>query len=349
VRILGLIALILVGVGTGLLLCGFVFERLTFRRDARSYRRLGSKVGVGGCLLHLRRMGEGWPTVLIAIGGAQPAVTWDPIQRAIAEFTRACCYDRSGIGWSGKARTKCTVENGVAELHRLLLETAEKEPLVLVGHSYGGLLVRAFAHRYPELVAGVVLVDSTEENFITRPEFLPMWKAARWPVFWRALAAQCGGMYVRMALRPSEAALPAGFSPAARAEFKTLVSHQRYWSGTLREVGSLFEPQERRFLKAEAARATLGDLPLIVLSAALPVPREAPQFKAAGAMSPELFDTLHAESQRRLARLSSRAQLIVASRSGHSINFDEPQLVVEAVRRMVEDIRSALSKPLAKS
>jgi len=332
-------AYIVLASGAALLLCGFVFERIAFSRDRRTYSRRGQTIDVGGYRLNVLRMGSRSPTVVIAPGGGQPAIDWEPVQRAVAEFTSAWCYDRSYIGWSGDDGARCTVQGRVAELRRLLAKIALKGPLVLVGHSYSGFMVREYARRYPDEVGALVLVDCTEEEFITRPEFLPMWKVARWPVIWRVLAGAFGGMKVWVAFRPIEAALPAGFTPQARAEHKAIVSHERFWMGTLREVGSLMDPRERQFLRDRGGPGTLGDLPMIVLAAGLPPPQEAPQFKAAGAMSWELFTRLQMESQERLAKLSSASEFIVAKKSGHSINFFEPELIVESVRRVVEVAR----------
>ena len=333
------IGIVIVG-GAALFLCGFAFERFTFYRDRHIYSRAEDRIEVGGYALHLRRMGSGRPTVVIAPGGGQPSVAWEPVQRAIAEFTNVWCYDRSYLGWSGDDGARCTVEGRVSELHQLVARTGLKGPLVLVGHSYSGFVVREFAKRYPGEVGALVLVDCTEEEFITRPEFLPMWRVARWPVIWRAIAGAFGGMKVRVALRPIEAALPAGFTVEAREEHKAIVSHGRYWMGTLREVGSLMDPQERQFLRKLGGPGTLGDLPVIVLVAGLPPPKEAPQFKAAGAMSWAEFTRLQMESQERLAKLSGASEFIVAKRIGHSINFFEPELIVDSVRRMVEVVRA---------
>ena len=260
---------------------------------------------------------------------------WEPIQRELENIATVCSYDRAGLGWSESAREPRRLERGAIELHTLLANAGIKPPYVLVGHSYGGLLSRIFARDYRSEVSGLALVDSTEEHFITRPEFLAIWRIARLPIRRRALAAVFGLMRLWLLWRPSEASLPGGFSATARASYRAFLCGRKHWWATLDEVGSLFEPDERTFLSQCGSFGRLDGVPTTVISAGLPVPRNAPQFQVPGVMSPDEFDRLHHESQERLAKLLSNSELIVAEKSGHMINFDQPSIVIEAIRHIV--------------
>jgi pimeloyl-ACP methyl ester carboxylesterase len=135
----------LLGLSCGLLLCGLVFEKIAAYRDSRRYPSPGTMIDVGGHRLSLQCAGQGGPTIVIATGGGSLSLTWAPIQLELAKFSTVCCYDRAGLGWSDSAPTPRTLTQHAAELHTLLVNAGIRGPYLLVGHSYGGLLVRIFA------------------------------------------------------------------------------------------------------------------------------------------------------------------------------------------------------------
>ena len=120
----------------------------------------GRLVDIGGRRLHLYELGQGSPTVVLESGIAASSLNWRAVQTGIAKFTRVISYDRAGLGWSDLAPAAITLDRLVADLHALLEAAGASPPYVLAGHSFGGLIVRAFAARYPEETAGLVLVDA---------------------------------------------------------------------------------------------------------------------------------------------------------------------------------------------
>ena len=119
----------------------------------------GTLVDIGPCRLHLNQQGAGRPAVILESGIAASSLSWSYVQPRVAEFTRVCSYDRAGLGWSSACRAPRTGEQFVFELRTLLNKARVPPPYILVGHSFGGLLVRAYAHFYPDEVAGIVMVD----------------------------------------------------------------------------------------------------------------------------------------------------------------------------------------------
>jgi pimeloyl-ACP methyl ester carboxylesterase len=115
--------------------------------------------GQGGCRLHLHQQGAGAPAVVLESGIAGSSLSWSLVQPKIAEFTRVCSYDRAGLGWSDPCTEPRTVPRMVSELATLLERANVPPPYILVGHSFGGLLIRAYAHLRPQEVAGLVFVD----------------------------------------------------------------------------------------------------------------------------------------------------------------------------------------------
>lgn len=183
--------------------------------------------------VHLLCEGSGTPAVVIEAGSSTPSSVWRPVQDTIAGFTRTCTYDRAGYGWSDPAGKPRSMNDRAAELRRVLTAANEQGPYVLVGHSYGGFLVRLFARTDPDAVAGVVLVDaSEEENFFSREA------QAKWDLV---------GQNIRQA--QSKATTAAGIA---------------FYDEVLDELASnwLVPVDERR----RGGFGTLGDKPLVVIA-----------------------------------------------------------------------------------
>jgi pimeloyl-ACP methyl ester carboxylesterase len=137
------------------------YQTLGEAADAEAYPMPGRLIDVGGHRLHLSCTGAGTPTVVLepGAGGMSSSLGW--IAPAVAHDTRVCVYDRAGRGWSEPASTAQDGAQLAADLHTLLQRGHVPGPYVLAGHSFGGLYVLTFAARYPDEVAGMVLVDST--------------------------------------------------------------------------------------------------------------------------------------------------------------------------------------------
>jgi pimeloyl-ACP methyl ester carboxylesterase len=121
----------------------------------------GQLVEVGPYRLHLECHGTGGPTVILEPGAGGSAASMGLISSAVARDSRVCVYDRAGRGWSDPAARPPDGGQVATDLHTLLTNAQERGPYVLAGHSFGGLYVRSFAARYPDDVAGLILVDST--------------------------------------------------------------------------------------------------------------------------------------------------------------------------------------------
>ena len=114
---------------------------------------------MAGRRLHLYETGGGEPAVIFESGLASSSLSWYPVQQLVAEATRTVSYDRAGIGWSDEGVASRTVSGMIDDLAGVLKSSGIRSPYVLVGHSFGALLVRAYASLKKEEVAGLVLVD----------------------------------------------------------------------------------------------------------------------------------------------------------------------------------------------
>ncbi|WP_161569175.1 alpha/beta fold hydrolase [Candidatus Oscillochloris fontis] len=158
---LKLLAILLVLAGLGA-----TYESFMTLGDAQRFPPPGRMVDIGGRQLHLVCQGDtGGPTVVLETGYNSTSLAWIPLQQQLATEQRVCAYDRAGSGWSDPGPLPRTPEHIADDLHALLAAAGEPEPYILVAHSLGGRYVRMFALRYPEEVAGLVLIDVRSEYY----------------------------------------------------------------------------------------------------------------------------------------------------------------------------------------
>jgi pimeloyl-ACP methyl ester carboxylesterase len=235
------------------------YEAIREARD-RSVRSMpGQLFDVDGHRLHLSCMGSGSPTVILEPGLGEPGVMMSGwIQPGVAAATRVCVYDRAGKGWSESARA---LQDGFAvadDLRTLLTNADIAGPYVLAGHSTGGVYAQIFAERYPDEVAGVVLLDSQSPNALAE---LPGWARfyRRFRTATKVFPVLAGLGLMRLSHRTTAGGLPSEARSAARAFWPT-TRHNR----SLRdEVAQL----ETTLAEAQGLK-TLGDKPLVVVTAA---------------------------------------------------------------------------------
>lgn len=278
----------------------------------------GILVDIGGYNLHLYCMGEGSPTVIIETGLTVQALSWKSAQTAMSEFTRVCTYDRAGYGWSDVGVMPRTARQITSELVTLLTNAGIEAPYVLVGHSIGGTYMRYLAATQPDLVAGVVLVDASPPDYFALVDTVPS-------VAQGLLAESMGFEDFFLGMRASGEFIgfPApGVTEEDTETYVALAARQSFWETAYSELVSA----GHSFDQVRSA-GDLGDLPLIVLSATLPFGDTPEELEAQG---------FWVEAQEAQAGLSSRGEFIAVENSRHYIYVDQPQVVIDAVREIVE-------------
>jgi pimeloyl-ACP methyl ester carboxylesterase len=143
---------------------GAVYQGVGTWVDRRRYPAPGRLVDVGGYRLHVYCTGSGAPTVILDALFPGTVSNWAWVQPELAKTTLVCAYDRAGLGWSDRGPEPRDAQHHAAELHTLLTAAAIPGPYVLVGHSWGGLVVRAYADRHPDQVAGMVLIEASDPD-----------------------------------------------------------------------------------------------------------------------------------------------------------------------------------------
>lgn len=315
---------------------GALYQAVGSRRSARLCRPQGAMFDAGGRRLHAVCAGRGTPAVVFESGVAASSLSWTHVVPEIARFTRACAYDRAGLGWSDPGPRPRTFAHIVGDLDGLLVSAAVPHPYVLVGHSFGCFVVCAYASRHPEKVAGLVLID---------PPALGEWRepsARQARLLWGGIQlSRIGALLARLGVVRACLALLTGGAPAVPRNFVKIFgpTAARTLERLVGEVRKL-PPEVHPLVQALWCQPKCFH----AMADHLRVLREAAAFVASLSSLPDVpLVTISSADQpahivdehRQIARFSSRGRHVIASRSGHWIQFDEPEVVVSAIRDVV--------------
>jgi pimeloyl-ACP methyl ester carboxylesterase len=322
-----------------LVVTGILYQRIGSRRDGVLFPPPGELIDVGGHRLHAVCHGEGGPAVLLESGIAASSLSWAVVQPAIAAFTRVWAYDRAGLAWSEPASCPRSFGRIVDELSVVLASVAPTGRIVLVGHSFGSFVVRAFAARQPERVVGLVLIDPPTEWLTMTPRRTRLLRGARRLSRLGGLLAHVGVVRISLALLSGGAPgaprqLVKVFGPTATRTLERLVGEVRKLPPDVHPIIQALWCQPKCFRAMADHLLTLerdGTLMATTLQS-----RDIPVVVISGADQPPE----QLERHRRLADSSVGGRHIVAARSAHWIQFDEPDLIVSVVRELVELERS---------
>jgi pimeloyl-ACP methyl ester carboxylesterase len=303
---------------------GAIYNGILMAADARKFPPPGALVDVDGHRLHINSMGEGSPTVVLEAGAGGSSLDWAWVQPELAKITRVCTYDRAGLGWSETGPLPRTSRQIVEELHRLLSESGEKPPFILVGHSFGGMTMKLFAATYPEEVAGLVLVDGIHEDFFSRmpPEVGDGVGAQLRMLSLGRMLAVTG--LPRLLMPPLA---PRGLPDDAQAAANALGYRPKVY-GTVRDEARSFETSADYLREATNPRK---DLPLAILSRTVATPWP-PNVNAEDA------ERIWQELQSAHKTFSDNVTQIRVEESSHYINIEQPQTVVQAIQAMIDEL-----------
>jgi pimeloyl-ACP methyl ester carboxylesterase len=308
----------------GLACVGAMYQAVGNWRDAKRFPQRGRLVQAGPMKLNIDCSGEGKPTVILESAGGIPARGWAKVQPEVAKFTRVCSYDRAGYGWSEPGPQPRTMEQEAKELKLLLQAAGELGPYVMVGHSQGGFNCQAFAHLHPDDVVGVVLVDASHPDTIERtvdvlskPERDRLLADVKHFRSWWFKTTQV--WLARLGMTRLFAPAPDELS----REIKYLMMRKNGIEAFADELAAddINGAQIR-------ASGTLGDIPLIVLTAGKSSDGNYSSETDRVAERRVWVEGIQAE----LAKLSSGGKQIVVADSDHMIPTERPDAVVAAIR-----------------
>ena len=239
---------------------GAVFQAVSTQNDRQKFPAPGQFVDLGGRRMHLLINGQptNQPTVILDAGIASFSSNWAWVQAELAASTRVVAYDRAGLGWSDPAPQPQDAQESAKDLHAALQKAGIAGPYVMAGHSYGGLVVRAFTDLYPEEVVGMVLVDASH------------------PDQWTHIKESQGGRTVALSNRITSylaklgvvrlfnmsAPLTTGLPGQQAGELRAFLARPEAWL-TSSGILSIWEERTRPHINGVHR---LGDLPLSVIS-----------------------------------------------------------------------------------
>jgi pimeloyl-ACP methyl ester carboxylesterase len=303
--------------------------------DDAVYTRAARLVDIGGGQrLNLYCLGSGSPTVILDAGMGDSTISWAMVQPAMAKTTRVCSFDRAGLGFSDAARRASTPVNQAEDLHALLGAAGVKPPYVMVGHSLAGMNVRVYADKYRDDVVGMVIVEGSHEDQ----------SAEGW-----ALSAPGDKEKYDQYLRDQHACIDAArqglvqgttmfekclgdtndprFSPAINQAQATYGATEKWQAAVASERENVF------YASADETRKTrtdFGDIPIIVLTHS-PFPTRTGESQDERNRKTLSWEGLHL----RVAAMSTRGVNEIVPDAGHYIQYDKPQVVIDAVNQAV--------------
>ncbi|MGO9083987.1 MAG: alpha/beta fold hydrolase [Candidatus Sulfotelmatobacter sp.] len=328
------------------LLGGLTYEQVGRVRDARQLPpRVGQAVDIAGRTLNLYCSGQGTPTVILETGGNSPGYEYLVLQSKMAAFTRACWYDRAGVGWSDPPSSPRTSASVVSDLHEALQRAGVLPPYVMAGGSVGGQYVRIYTARYPSDVAGLVLIDSAtpdmhEPDFALAP--INRMSGSTRHLICLALPAMARFGIIRFQAGGERRPPPPDFTPEQASVLVKLEAQPKAFRTDAEQACAATD--EGRIVPREgsgnpdidnAARnaGSLGVRPLVVLTAGRYWAPDGFEKEAA-----EYHEMWVHQLQASLARLSTHGRQVIVD-AGHGM-AESPDSIVTAVRQVVDEVRA---------
>lgn len=295
----------------------------------------GKLFNIGGHSLHLNCTGHGSPTVVVEYGVGDFSTDWLLVQNEVGKFTRICTYDRAGYAWSEPGPLPRTYPQINLELHELLAAAKERGPFILIGHSFGGPLVRSYTKLYPAEVTGLLLVDTVHED-----QRIPIMNKA---VLLRGSAKGREFPAPRLTLQaddPHPPHVPPGTDPVEPPLDKLPLANQKIdqWASVQPSLRAMaqseldWSPESLALMAASPQKDSLGARPLLVLTRA-----QGGYDNTLDVPAAEL-DTERLVLQKKLVELSTNsAQRILPC--GHNMHLECPAALTGAIHAVVIAVR----------
>jgi pimeloyl-ACP methyl ester carboxylesterase len=306
------------------------------------YTQPGQLIDVGGRHINMYCVGAGSPTVVAMAGIFSWSVVWYKTQPVIAKKTRVCAFDRAAYGFSDPAPKPQIISEVVEDLHKALHAGSLPGPYVLVGHSLGGLEARAYAQRWPEDVVGMVLVDTSPAAEGLKDENIEGYDEVAGSEGYAAAMLHCAFLAAHGTLEPSNAefndctaTLPSD-TPAAFRKIWPRFFTADYYADKVSLMSSLYT---HRYDSADDHR--LGSIPLVVLTAEHDWIDNTPT----GIRVTQAFSRSRFAQHEALARLSTRGAHRLIKGSGHQIELEKPQAVIDAVNEVLSQLHPGAPTP----
>ncbi|MFN8337002.1 MAG: alpha/beta hydrolase [Cyclobacteriaceae bacterium] len=305
-----------------LVLTGFIYEQVARYTIEIKFPVRGRLVEVDGHKLNIRSLGNGKPIVVfesgLDIGGS---LVWNKVQLEVAKFATAVSYDRSGVLWSERGQNPKTCHAMAEELYQLLKNSGHKGPYILVGHSMAGYMLRSFVKNHPTEVAAIIFVDVSHPDQLNRfPKEIRRMMAT--PPEWITDLKSSIGITRWLAL-------PERYPATLENDSINLMTNAympRSIPAVMEELAN-FENMGVEAGKIDSFRST----PLIVITGT----GEQRMSEFTNMKLGTEFIKSWMKMQTELLSLSSNSKQILADKSGHYVQLEQPELVVKVIRNVI--------------
>lgn len=272
---------------------------------------------VDGYRVHMDCTGTGSPTLVLESGWGSEWLVWSKVQPTLSQVTRVCSYDRAGYGFSDPRPAPRDADHVATELHSLLLQANVTGPIVLVGHSLGGVFIREYATRYPQGVVGLVFVDAVTPTWeLGNVNAPPPWISR---LVFRMACSTNARVVVGACSWPRPGSSPPGWEMAAES-----LCHPQFCA---------IQPEGDSLRLSGEQTAHTGPyngIPVLIFS-----------HDPGKTIRPRNWENAWTRMQQDLMTLSPRSRRIVVTNSSHMIQLDRPDLISREVMLFIQQIRGA--------
>ncbi|MGC5773141.1 alpha/beta fold hydrolase [Paenibacillus pabuli] len=306
---------------------GFLYEWYASNHSRAEYPPPGRLVEAGGYKLHIHQQGNGAPTIIMEAGSGETSLSWRDIPAELAKHATVVTYDRAGYAWSESAPSERTGANIVKELHDALEKEGIRGPYIMVGHSLGGMYARLFAQTYPSEIQGLVLIDARpEDDEKNTKDLLEQAKFQGNPPASLLSLLKLSGSF---RLFPNFM-LEGLVAKQDQDAFINVIATPSFFHAREEEAALAYSTED-------AIRGQkLGTIPVRIIARGLPQ-----NYAQAGipAEVGEQLESIWQSGQRQMLNISEDSQLVIATKSGHMIIHDEPELVVQTILSLVPKLK----------
>ncbi|MDX8360308.1 alpha/beta hydrolase [Cytobacillus sp. IB215316] len=332
-RKLKLVGITLITIILLTLVAGFLYEYTSYKNVKNNFPPDGEMVDVGDRQIHVNIQGKktNLPSIVIEAGAGSWSYDWSYVQKELSKHTEVITYDRAGLGWSEPHPNGYNIDTTIDDLSEIIEYSNIDTPVILVGHSLGGLYSRLFADKYPEKVSGLILVDARNEYFTEKATtFNDVYFESQDQTVYRILS-QFG--IIRLF---GEAMLGDAIPDYLSAEKQVNV---QYDSDFFKITDEEFK-QLRSLEKLLKDTQHLDDKPLLIITPS-DIDREMILGTIGLGFSEEeanIIDQQWKDAQKQQTDLSNISELILVPNSGHNMMFDQPDAIIEAILKMAGEI-----------
>lgn len=266
-------------------------------------------IDVGGYSLYVEDSGTGKVTVIFDAGMGDDSSVWNKVAEEVSQFSRVITYDRAGLGWSEESPHERDSKVIVDELHSVLEKKDITGPIILVGHSFGGVNMQRYALTYPEYIAALVLVDSAHEDQINK---MPQTNSLQKYLF-------------KFGMWAAPVGIPRLYLSSTNPEEKAKKSTTKHQYTSLDEA----EYFPRSLSELNELTPNFGNLPLVVVA----------RNKASSEIdNTKTRDLVWATLQEDIAARSTDSTIVFSGERQHSIHKRQPEIVIEAIQKLAEKL-----------